>query len=202
MPRRLAITGPHKVEVLDYDEPRDNHPNLFPKARDRDAVVKNIFLPHVPGEETAGTETIDDTRPEILPGEVVLTGLVVNSGQFQALVEDKNAGTALFLAVGDQLGSWRVAEIEMDRMVLRKEDGAALVVELGGTLSASLPPKEEPANQSSPQPASKAPVGVAQPRTPGPDRPSSGRDTRPTDRRGRGIEDWMRRRREAERGGP
>jgi len=144
------------------------------------APLRDLFLPYVPADYALPSTTTGE--PDITPQSgLVLTGLMVDAGRFQALLEDKEAGRSVFLVVGDRIDPWRVERIELTRLVLEKEDGASLVVELGGTLSASLPPEVAPGA-----------TGIGTPPT--------SRGAAPFDPN-KSVEEEMRRRREAERAG-
>jgi len=120
--------------------PADENVNP-PSDRTPQPRIRNLFLPDVQNDETP--TLIEDPTLVVPAGGLVLTGLMAQGDRRQALLEDKEAGRSVVLAVGDRIGPWRVERVEITRLIVRKADGPSLVIELGGALDASLPPEEE-----------------------------------------------------------
>jgi hypothetical protein len=160
------------------------YPGLLPQ--DAAIVAKNFFKPYFPTEVPPPPRK--DTEPIVSAGQSTLTGLINDDGPFIALFEDRTNNRSIFLSVGQALGAWTVQSIEMSRMVVKHKDGATQTLELGGTLTATIPADE-----------STAPSGAGAAVTPA---ASTGGGGRPTPfsglLSGRSIEDIMRERRQTE----
>ena len=139
----VATTGPTTTSASQpATRPVDESPNL-PPDRTPEPRTRNLFLPDITNGETP--TPINDPTLVVPAGGLVLTGLMVQSDRRQALLEDKEAGRWVVLAVGDRIGPWRVERVEISSLIVKKADGPSLVIELGGALEASLPPEEEEA---------------------------------------------------------
>ncbi len=141
-----------------------------PPEREPSAVKpRDLFLPRI------SSTAVDTGQVTTLPvkGQLTVTGLMIDPAGSTALLEDKSKGESRVVAVGDELGPWKIERIDLTQLVLKSKDGAALTVELGQAFEASFP-AEAATDEGGP----------------GTTLDSSAKD----------IEEQMRRRREAERG--
>lgn len=160
------------------------------EIEDAAVVARHMFLPRM----TAVIRTTAVEPASVDPGhEVFLTGLMCDGDEWMALFEDRRDRRSLFLAIGDSVGPWRIEHIEMEQLTVVGSDGASVTLRLGESLKAMLP-----APPASPPPTAAPAVDS---RSSGP--PARGfatATTRPAAGNTRAIEQWMRDRRERERG--
>lgn len=118
-------------------------PTTQPTFRDRYAVIaeKNIFLKDRAPRSSSRSSTYSSSRPSYTPpppeASYVLTGIVLEEGQYRAYVEDTRAAKIIRLSVGDAIARGTVSEIQIDAIAY-ESSGQTAWVDLGRTL-AGLP---------------------------------------------------------------
>jgi hypothetical protein len=94
----------------------------------------------------------DPAPPPSLPG-VVLLGVVIGADTARAVVRSEAADKTLRVGIGDDIGGWRVSQIERHELVLSLGDRSATFKIFDSAKTTEPPPSVEP----SPKPAQTQP---------------------------------------------
>ncbi len=86
------------------------------------------------------------------PPDVALFGIVMDGDEAHAVVRAGAAGKIMRVRVGDDIGGWKVAQIEGRRLVLSRDDRIATFMMFAGNSASGAP-----------QPGPEAPAANAQP---------------------------------------
>jgi hypothetical protein len=93
------------------------------------------------------TERSPEPPAPLPPPNVSLFGIVMDDGEARAIVRTAPAADVLHVRTGDDIGGWKVAQIEGRRLVLSLDGRLATFTMFAGNVSAAAPPAGPPPSQ-------------------------------------------------------